>query len=244
MEIAGVEFRRIITSNWFTRRPHRYAFLQTLALAVILYAACSAYWSNFAQAHEWMAATPRQVFQLHEWWRPWTTLFAHGDLAHLFANSLLFFGFSYLLHSYFSVWFFPVMGLLMGGLANVVVLLTLGDDVTLVGASGLVHWMGAAWATLHVLLENRQNFRPRFGNALFLMLVLFTPDTYRPNVSYLAHFIGFIFGVGSSYLYWRFNQRVFSAAEVVEYQVVPPWEFGPWDGSDPDDQRSPEFLSG
>lgn len=127
------------------------------------------------------------------------------------------------------MWFFPILGIFMGGVTNLVVLLTLGDDVRLVGASGLVHWMGAAWATMYFILENRQSLRQRFGSGLFLMLVLFTPDTYKPNVSYLAHFVGFILGVLSSWLYYFTNRSQFLNAIKTETIVLPDWEFGPWD---------------
>lgn len=128
----------------------------------------------------------------------------------------------------------------MGGVTNLVVLLTLGNNVHLVGASGLVHWMGAAWATMYFLLENRQSLRQRFGSGLFLMLVLFTPDTYRPNVSYLAHFVGFIFGILSAAGYYQANRTKFLNAIKTETLVIPEWEFGPWDGTSEEAQSHSE----
>lgn len=227
-----MEIKTHITANWFTRAANPWALVGTLLLAVILYGGCYLYFHDVWQAGEWMAATPRQVFQEHEWWRAWTTLIAHGDLAHLLANSFLFFLFAYTLMSHFSWWFFPLAGFVMGGVTNLIVLLTLGEDVRLVGASGMVHWMGAAWTTLFLLLENRQTFRTRFGSGLFLMLVLFTPDTYKPNVSYLAHFVGFALGVLSAWAYCRLCRAKFQAAIQTQTTLIPDWEFGPWDGSD------------
>ena len=224
-----METKTIITDNWFTRAPDRWALVAMLAIAVMLYGGCYLYF----QAVWDISATRHQVFVDHQWWRAWTTLIAHGDLAHLLANSFLFFLFAYTLLSHFSWWFFPMMGFFMGGVANLVVLLTLDDYVRLVGAAGLVHWMGAAWVTMYLLIENRHSFRLRFGSALFLMLMLFTPDTYKPQVSYLAHFVGFVLGVLSAWLYTRINRVRFAAAVKTETIVIPEWEFGPWDGSDP-----------
>ena len=196
-----------------------------LLIAVILYGGCYLYFQNILD----ISATRHQVFTEGQWWRAWTTLIAHGDLAHLLANSFLFFLFGYALLSYFSWWFFPVVGTLMGGLTNLVVMLTLDEHVRLVGASGLVHWMGAAWVTMYLFLENRHNFRMRFGSALFLMLMLFTPDTYKPQVSYLAHFVGFVFGIGSAWLYVKLNGATFAAAVKTETIFIPEWEFGSWE---------------
>lgn len=227
-----METKTIITENWFTRAANPNALLGTLLLAVLLYGGCYLYFYDVWEAASWMSANRAQVFEQHQWWRAWTTLIAHGDLAHLLANSFLFFLFAYTLMSYFSWWFFPVAGFFMGGLVNLVVLATMDPHVNLVGASGVVHWMGAAWTTLYLLLENRQSFRSRFGSGLFLMLMLFTPDTYKPNVSYMAHFVGFVFGVSGAYLYYVLNRREFDRSVRRETIIIPEWEFGPWDGSD------------
>lgn len=244
-----MEFKTVITQNWFTRPTNRYGMAALLVLVTALYVGCWAYFTDSLGAYQWMSATPHQVFIEHEWWRAWTTLMAHGDLAHLLANSFLLILFAGLLLSYFSWWFFPVVGVVAGGAANLVVLLTLDENVRLVGASGLVHWMGAAWATLYVLLENRQSWRFRSGVGLFLMLVLFTPDTYKPGVSYLAHFVGFVLGVASAWLYALVNHRQFQAAVKTETFFVPEWEFGRWDvpledqrEAGPDGENEPKSL--
>lgn len=220
--------------NWLTRPTRARPIFWALVAGVILYLGAWMYWSDFLGANSWMAASRHQVFTQGEWWRAWTTLFAHADLAHLFANSFPFFLFALPLMSHFSLRFFPLAGFFMGGLVNLIVLSTMPEHVTLVGASGLVHWMGAAWVTLYVILENRQTFRLRFASALFLSMTLFMPDTFRPEVSYMAHGVGFLSGIAGAWGYSRLNQREFLAAERFEWVEEKPWEFGPWDGSSED----------
>lgn len=174
------------------------------------------YFIDLLHARDWMTASPRQVFGDGEYWRLWTTLFVHADLEHLLSNTLLFLPLVYLLTAYFGLWLFPVVGFFIGGLTNWLVLKTLPLSATLVGVSGVVYWMGAAWFTLYYLIDHRKNPKARFANILFLTLMLFVPETYKPQVSYLSHFIGFGFGVISAYTYYYINQAAFRRAEVIE----------------------------
>lgn len=207
----------LIKQNWFTRKPNTQAVNLTLLLALLLFGAGFSYLSDWFAATNWMAATPDLVFQQHQYWRAWTTLFAHGDLAHLFNNALLFVPLSCLLIAYFDLWFFPFFGFLMGGLINLIVLKTMPAQTALIGISGLVYWMGAAWFTLFILIDRRKNFKYKFANVLFLTLMLFVPETYKPQISYLSHFIGFMFGIAAAGALFLINRRKYDKAEVKEY---------------------------
>ena len=229
------------TANWLTRPTRPHTLLWMLLTGVFLYAGAWAYWSDFYGAHSLMAATPQQVFEQHQWWRAWTTLFAHADVAHLFANSFPFFLFAWPLMAHFSLGFFPLAGFAMGGALTLAVRTTTPSTLARVGASGVVHWMGAAWVTLYVILENRQNFKARFASALFLILMLFTPDTYRPEVSYLTHGVGFLSGVAGAWSYSRWHKTEFAAAERHEVVEEKPWDYGPWHLDPPD--GGPEDIS-
>ena len=63
------------------------------------------------------------------------------------------------------------MALLLGGLINAVVLQTMAPETFLIGISGVVYWMGAAWLTLFLLVDRRKIFKRRFAYALFLALL-------------------------------------------------------------------------
>jgi len=215
--INFMELTVVIKKNWFTRPPQPHAGDVTALVTILFYVLALTFLNNLHGAEAWMPASRVAVFQKHEWWRLWTTLLAHGDMSHLLNNSLMFIPLTYLLTAYFGVWFFPVLGILMGGLINYIVLQTLPVNATLIGMSGVVYWMGAAWFTLFMIIDRRKNLKFRFANVLFLMLMLFLPETYYPHVSYLSHFVGFVLGVLSALgLYWLHRHR-FEAAEEKEY---------------------------
>jgi rhomboid protease GluP len=168
-----------------------------------------------------MAASGRDVFEKGEYWRLWTTLFAHADLGHLLSNAFLFVPLTYMLVSHYSFWYFPLAGLFFGGLTNWLVLQTLPSQAYLIGISGVVYWMGSSWLTLYLLIDRRDRLRRRIGASLFLTLMLFVPETLKPEVSHLSHFLGYVIGVASAFLYYRLNRRRFLAAEVREYIFEP-----------------------
>lgn len=212
-----METQILIKENWLTQKPKESAALFSILLIglVLLLGASSVV--NTRGAHDFMIASRDLVFTKGQYWRLWTSLFAHGGFDHLLGNALLFFPLSYLLMAHFSLLFFPMVAFLLGGLINAVVLQTMAPETFLIGISGVVYWMGAAWLTLFLLVDRRKIFKRRFAYALFLALMIFVPETYKPEVSYLSHFVGFIFGIGSAMIYYGINIAHFRAAEVKEY---------------------------
>lgn len=174
------------------------------------------YFGDYFNSLEWMSASGKQVFKEREYWRLWTTLFAHGDLAHLLGNLFLFAPFAYFLSGYFGIFFFPFVGFLIGGLTNVFVLSTMPSHVSLIGVSGVVYWMGAAWMTLAYLIDRREGHAKRLVRVLGVSMILFLPDTLREEVSYLSHFVGYILGGFSGVIFFLIYRKRLRAAEVVE----------------------------
>jgi rhomboid protease GluP len=205
-----------ITETWLTRRPDKRALNVTLMFGLVLLFLSDCFFINDPKFNDWMPASGMQVFGHHEFWRLWTTLFAHADLGHLMGNSILFIPLTYLLSSYFGLFFLPLLGILLGGAINWMVLKTLPDQSILIGISGVVYWMGAIWLTLYVLIDRRQRLRRRFAYALFLSLLVFVPESYKPEISYLSHFLGFLLGVVSGLAVYGLFHRRFRAAEVTQ----------------------------
>lgn len=59
----------------------------------------------------------------------------------------------------------------------------------------MVYGMVALWLTLYIRFDQKGRWVKRVMRSLgFSLLVLF-PQTYEPNVSYLAHASGFILGI-------------------------------------------------
>ena len=197
------------------------AAFSALALAF----ASLALWHNAWHAQDWMTATHAQVFQAHQWWRAWTTLLAHANMGHLSSNSLLFFILGIFLYEYFGFWIFPLGAFAVGGVMNLLVLWTMPPDVTLLGASGVVFWMGGFWLTLYAFLERGHTVGERSLRVIGVALALFMPaETFDPGISYLSHLLGFVLGLLSGLFYfYSFRQRL-QAAEVIE-SVIEPEEF-------------------
>jgi len=166
-----------------------------------------------------MTAIPKNVFEQGEYWRLWTALFSHADISHLLSNSLLFSVFAFFLYGYFGSLVFPFAAFFIGGIINVIVLKTMPWQAELLGVSGVVYWMGAVWLTLYFLLETRERLSKRLLKIIGIALVLFIPETYHRDTSYLSHFLGFVFGIAFAVLYYCKKRKVFEKAEVVEMIV-------------------------
>jgi rhomboid protease GluP len=215
-----VETRIVLKETYLSRKPRGRSFDFSLLLLAILTLATFAYLNGIVGADQWMAASWNRAVTHHEYWRVFTTLFAHADLGHLLANAFLFLPFSYFLSGYYPRWFFPGLGFLLCGLLNFVVLATMPPSVSLVGVSGVVYWMGAAWLTLYLLIERRDPPRRRFGKAIIVTAALFLPDTVKPEVSYLSHYLGFIAGTLSGFGFYFLRRAEIRAEDRFEVQTI------------------------
>lgn len=214
-----MEITKVLRQNWLTRKPAREAETLTAAIASVVAVMTWMFWNDVFHASQWISASGAQVFEQHEYWRLWTSLFAHADAGHIVSNAILFIPLSFFLTGYFGPYFFPLFGFFVGGLVNVAALMTMTPHSSIIGISGLVYWMGAAWLTLYLLIGRRESLRRRGGKALFIAAALFAPQTFEPNVSYIAHFFGFLFGVPSALAYYWVHKEKFSQAEVYELTI-------------------------
>jgi membrane associated rhomboid family serine protease len=210
-ELQKDEVVREVRTNWLTRKPSPHSTFVTEFSVGLLVVTSFLFWLDIFQAGSWMTAIPQNVFGHHEYWRLWTAVFAHGDPEHLLSNSLLFAAFAYLLYGHFGKWLFPIAALFFGGVINLIVLTTLAPDTHLLGASGVVYWMGAVWLTLYFCIENRDKISRRLLKALGVGAVLFIPEKFHPEISYLSHFVGFMLGIAWGLLYYLWNRKKFLA---------------------------------
>jgi rhomboid protease GluP len=205
-----------VVANWLTRKISPQVFLLTSVMVMILFGLCFYSWKVFD-----LSASRYQVFTEGQYWRLWSSLFSHSDLGHILGNAFLFVPLAFVLMGYFNLWLFPAAGIFIGGVISGLVLTTMPEMARLSGISGVVNWMGAVWLTLFVLIDTRKTLRRRFAIALFVTLMLFAPETFKEDISYTSHFIGFIFGVISAGIYYAKNKEKFKAAEVVEVDEEP-----------------------
>lgn len=220
-----MEFKSINTGNWITRKVSKGALCSALFSVTIVILGTLFFWSGALKANELMPASKYFVFEQKEYWRLWTALFAHADLSHLFGNLFLFFPFAYYLAGYFGFFFFPFIGFFMGGVTNLLVLQFMPEKVSVIGASGVVHWMGAAWMTLAFLIDRRESKGKRLIKSLGISMILFLPEVYKPEISYSSHFIGYLLGVLSGILFYLVFKNRFIQAEIIEYVPVEEVDF-------------------
>lgn len=209
----------VLRQNWYSRPLNSPS---ALLITFALYALMSALSRLHFEFN--LSASGLSVFKAHEWWRLWSSVWAHGDLAHFLANSPLFLLFTYLLVRFFGLPL-ALFGFLMGGVINFFTLKTMPEAVNLVGMSGVVHWLGAMWVTLYLLIDRRHSLQVRFASSLFLTLMLFIPESYRPEVSYAAHAIGYVTGILSALGVYALYRQTFKARERWEFTFDPPVEF-------------------
>lgn len=212
----STEFEYKLVSTWLNKKPKKSAglLIAWVIFAVIL--ACLTYWKN-PSAHGLMPASRFDVMGQQQYWRLWTTLFAHADPGHLLSNSLTLFVVGYFLIGYFSLWFFPVAALAIGGVTNWIALWTYPPEVRLIGISGVVYWMAGAWLVLYFFLDKTKTRTQRSLRALGVALAVFMPSSaFDPSISYITHLIGFVLGVLSGTIYYFLNKTKFTKAEAYE----------------------------
>ena len=209
-----------IRETWLSRKPSPVAGMVSALSVLLLVIGAVVYLQNFFNAQEWMPASKETVFGQGQWWRLWTTLFAHADTGHLLSNLFLFFIMGFFLTGYFGVFVFPVAAIALGGVTNLLVLLTYPPEVKLIGASGVVYWLGGAWLALYFLIDQKRTYFQRFLRAGGVALGVFWPATaFDPSISYGAHLIGFVLGLVFGLLYYAFKKESFKAAIVYDWIV-------------------------
>lgn len=208
----------VLKQTWLTRKLKAPMSRWVAILsAASLFLGSLLYLFNVSNAGNWMAASGHEVFSRHQYWRLWTAVFAHSGLAHVLSNSMLFFILGFFLHAYFGGLVFPISALVFGGVINALALLTYDPEVVLLGASGVVYWMGGTWLALFFCLSRQYALLNRSLRTFGVALLIFMPaETFDPSVSYRTHFIGFATGVAFGLTYFFMHKEKFRTAEVRE----------------------------
>lgn len=207
----------VVRGNWLTRKIDSQSAAVAAFFTLSLLFGSLLYWNGTWGADHWMSATRAAVYAQHEYWRAWTTLFAHADAKHLLSNTLLFFVLGSFVFGYFGWLAFPVLTFVAGGFTNLYVLTTMRQETELIGASGMVFWMGGFWLILYFLIDRRISFVQRGLRSIGVGLVLFMPaEAFDPGISYMSHLVGFISGIVFGLVFYLFNRGKIRRAEVRE----------------------------
>lgn len=220
-ELRALGFTERIVGTYLTRKPDPEALMVTLISTLLLALASMWIWFSPQDLEQYTTASKELVYGGHEDWRLWTATLTHADMGHLLSNSLLFFVLGYFLSGYFGLVMFPISAFLLGGLINAIAVWTYAPTVKLLGASGVVYWMGGVWLVLYLLIDTRRSLRSRWLRVFGVALLMFLPsEAFNPTISYRTHFIGFGIGILTGLLYFAANASRLRAAEVIE--IIPP----------------------
>ncbi len=151
------------------------------------------FWDTTFRDQLWL--TKRSILEDHEYWRLFTAVMIHANLAHFLSNGPLFLIFGWFLRAFFGRLAFPVVSFLIGALANLVTIYFYDLDVQLLGASGMVYAMVAMWLVLYIRFDVDYSILVRSMRAIGFSLIIMFPTTFQPNTSYLSHAAGFILGL-------------------------------------------------
>jgi Uncharacterized membrane protein (homolog of Drosophila rhomboid) len=207
----------VVRETWLSRKPHKHAGIITAWSLFLVIMGSAVYWRDWFQSSQWMIASGEAIFGKHEYWRLWTSLFAHADMGHLASNSLLFFVFGYFLNGYFGAGVFPLLAIALGGLTNAITIMQYDPSMRLLGISGVVYWMGGFWLVLYLMLDKQRTYLQRSLRSMGVALGVFMPAAaFDPQISYQAHLWGFAIGILSGLVFYYFKRRTFARAVVVE----------------------------
>lgn len=216
-----MEIRTRIVKTLLGYPPHIRGVWAAIFFALIHWLFSELHWQQ--PGWEFMVATQSAVFQEGQWWRLWTTTLIHSDAKHFLSNISMGSIWVWLTVGYYGAWT-TLIGTLIA--IPIVYGATLKHlDGGLIGASGVVYFLGGVWLALFVFLERRRGLANRSLRAIGVGLVIFFPTSFDPAVSYRAHWYGFIAGVVWGAMVFLVFRKQYRALEVhEEVEVEPPEE--------------------
>lgn len=157
-------------------------------------------------------------------WQNFTATLIHGDWGHYLSNGYMLFVLGFLVYGYFGFGTYPLAAFLLSAVTNFITVMNYPENARLIGASGMVYVLAGFWLIMFWFLQRQHVWHKRLLRILGVGLVILFPSTFEPQVSYLAHAIGF--GLGSLYAvgYFYFNQSKLRQYEVWQEPLVIPEE--------------------
>lgn len=217
--VLNVAEKKII-GTLMTGKPSDKASIAALMTIFVMVAGTLFYWNAPLNWANWLYITRADFFQSGQVWRAFTAIFVHADIEHLLSNMLLLWVFSFFIFGYFGFKVFPVLSLFMAALVNVLTVWTYEPSIHLIGASGLVYFLGGLWLTLYAQIQRQYSWGQRLLRVVGIALMIFLPSTFVASTSYRAHAIGFLMGVFVGILYFYKNKEKIRLHEVYrEYPI-------------------------
>ncbi len=208
-----------LVSTMLTGKPSKNAFIVASVTVVVMGLATLFYWQDTAWS-QLMTAVGRQVFENHQWWRVYTAVFIHADIAHFLSNMYMLWIFSFFVFGYFGYTIYPLTAFVSAGLVNIIAISTYTPDMELLGASGLVYLLGGFWLTLYFLIQRQHQWVSRLLRVTGIGFMIFVPSTFVPSTSYRTHGIGFIAGILTGLIYFFKNKKMIRSREVYKTSII------------------------
>lgn len=177
--------------GYLERLPDFKSFLVALVVYALCFAASIGTWGTGQD----LTASYQSVVVGRLYWRLVSALFVHADLGHLLANGPLLLIFGCFLRFFFGGFAFPFLAILLGALTNLVTILYYDPQMRVLGASGMLYGMVSLWIVLYIRFDTMHSVWIRLFRAMGFSAILLFPTTFRDEVSYVSHGVGFVLGL-------------------------------------------------
>lgn len=202
-----------ISETYLSKSKFKKPLLFSFFLISLIGIVSSFYWENLFNIREYFFGERNLIFLDGEYYRALFLTFVHSDLNHYLSNSYSLF-FLFILHySYFGPIKIFTLDLIFVFLSNLISIYTYDEGIHLIGASGLVYLLAGSYLTLYVLIDRYSSFQKRIFRSFAVALIIFWPQTLMAQVSYRAHFFGFVAGIIEGICYYLFKRSYFLSYE-------------------------------
>lgn len=225
MQLKTSEYR--LAENFLSKKRFSHSGIITAVMLALCILASRYYWQFEGLDNRPLAANTVWVFESGEYWRLFSTLFVHGDPGHLLSNSLMFALMGFFVHRHYGPWVFPTLCLVMGALINIIVLHSMRSGIYIVGISGVVYYLWGFWLILYICIQRHIGLNRRLMKVVAISLMILVPSSYDPQVSYLSHGVGLLFGIITGSLYFLVRKSFIRSFE--KWEPVEPWHDGFYD---------------
>ncbi|MCR9205784.1 MAG: rhomboid family intramembrane serine protease [Halobacteriovoraceae bacterium] len=212
-----MEIIKELKSTYLSKSHYKGAKLGALLFLTVCALFSSFYWNH--ELGDILLAKGTLIFGKGDYYRLLTSLFIHGDLKHLLSNSLMLLVLSYFVIEYYSLKTFALYSLSAGVLTNVITILFMKPEIGLLGASGVVYFLWSLWLTLYVLIQRTVPLSRRIMKVTAVTLFLLVPSSFDPQVSYMAHGVGFAVGIIFGMTHFFFFRKKIRSFEKYKYTV-------------------------
>lgn len=212
----------IPNKTYLTKTHYKNGLKVSIIFISLLFIISHIFWHDYGKIAEQLVASGYLVFEKGQWYRSLTSIFIHADLNHLLSNSYMLFFLIYLNYSYFGPLLFPTLSLIFSAMINLIALWTYHPQIHLLGASGLAYLLGGCWFSLFILLDRRLSIFLRIFKAFGVALIIFFPQTLVIDVSYRAHFFGFMLGLITGIVYFLIKKKYLRSFEEFPEEEIDP----------------------